>query len=295
MHETIPEKDLRILKTIEEHIFSGISRGIDLSELNILDDVNAGKGKIEELGAKIAVKNPELAVTILEIARSVYFSHSTQAEVPDFFDAVMRLGADRVKLLFFSLSLFALGKGPEARLRAAKSASIGILGRTIAEQMNLKDELVRKVETGGLLSQLGKNALLKARELGMDLSDDFIEKHEKDLALIIMDRLDLDPFLKKAIGLSVIEFDEESLSLPGIIKLAEAMTEDSFRRYGKLVLKSPMPDSSDIVTRSPGDSIRKLFTALGVEEFLEVQETPTRRQLEARGKQKKGPVGTVRG
>jgi hypothetical protein len=64
-----------------------------------------------------------------------------------------------VKALIVSLSLFVLGKGTDVRRRAAKSASIGILARTIAEQMNLKDEFIRQVEIGGLLAQLGMNVL----------------------------------------------------------------------------------------------------------------------------------------
>jgi hypothetical protein len=65
------------------------------------------------------------------------------------------------------------------------------------------------------------------------------------------------------------------------MKLAEVMVEDSFRRYGKMVLRSPLPDGDGIVFKTPGDDIRKLFMILGVEEFLEVQEVPTQRQQEA--------------
>jgi HDOD domain len=281
MKENIPDEDLKTLETIESKIFSGMHVGVDFAELNILDDVNASKHKLQELGTKLAVNNTELSVTILEIARSIYFGHSVQGYVPDFYDAVIRMGADRVKLLIFSLTLFSLGKGPAAKLRAAKSAGIGVLGRIIAEEMGLSDELVRKVETGGLLSQLGKNIFMKARELGMEISDALIENYETYFATRIIDKLRLDPFLKNAVDMSVLEFDEDSLSLVGIIKLAEALTEDSFRRYGKLVLKSAMPDKFDIVTKTPGDDIKKLFAALGVEEYLDIREVPTERQIEA--------------
>jgi hypothetical protein len=277
----IPDDVLKKLKIIEGKIFSSMNIGVEFSELDILDDVNASKRKLQELGTKIAINNTELSVTILEIARSIYFGHSVQGYVPDFYDAVIRMGGDRVKLLVFSLSLFALGKSPAARQRAAKSASIGVLGRIIAEEMNLSDQMVRKVETGGLLSQLGKNIFMKAREVGMDISDDLIENYDTYLATNIIEKMHLDPFLKNAVNISTLEFDEDSLSLVGIIKLAEALTEDSFRRYGKLVLKSAMPDKFDIVAKTPGDDIKKLFTALGVEEYLEIQETPTERQIEA--------------
>ncbi len=281
MDTVIPEEDAKVIHAIEDRIFSSMRLGFDLSELDILDDVNASKRKIEELGEKIAVSNAELAATIQEIAHSIYFDYSSHGDVPDFFDAVMRLGADRVRALVFSLSLFSLGKGPEARLRAAKSASIGILGRIIAKQMNLDDECVRRVETGGLLSQLGKNVLMKARELGADLSDEFIKKYEVYLATLLIERLKLDPFLKEAVDMSVVEFEEDSFSLAGIIKLAEALTEESFRKQGKLVLRSPLPDKNNILTRTPGDDVRTLFAVLGVEEFIEIQEVPTQRQEEA--------------
>lgn len=281
MKDTIPDEDLKKIKIIESKIFSSMNLGVDFAELDILDDVNASKRELQELGTKLAVNNTELSVTILEIARSIYFGHSVQGYVPDFYDAVIRMGADRVKLLIFSLTLFSLGKSPAAKLRAAKSASIGVLGRIIAEEMNLADEIVRKVETGGLLSQLGKNIFMKARELGMEISDALIENHATYLATRIIEKLHLDPFLKNAVDMSFLEFDEDSLSLTGIIKLAEALTEDSFRRYGKLVLKSAMPDKFDIVTKTPGNDIKNLFAALGVEEYLEIREMPTERQTEA--------------
>jgi len=284
--QALSAEELVLMEKVQERIFSSINLGVDIAELNILDDVNASKRKIQELGSKIAVNNTELSVTILEIAHSIYFGHSLQGDVPDFFDAVIRMGADRVKILIFSLTLFALGKGPEAQMRAAKSASISILGRMIAEQMGLRDELVRRVETGGLLSKLGSNILLKAREMGVPISDETITRCEMPLATAILERLGLDPFLKKAIDLSSAEFDEDSFTLAGIIKLAEALTEDSFRKYGKLVMKSPLPDSNNIVIRSPGSDIKKLFIALGIENFVEIREQPTQRQLEAAGKKK---------
>ncbi len=287
--ETIADEDLKKLNLIQSRMFSSLNIGVEFAELDVLDDVNASKRKLQELGTKLAVNNTELSVTILEIARSIYFGHSVQGYVPDFYDAVIRMGADRVKLLIFSLSLFALGKSPAAKQRAAKSASIGVLGRIIAEEMNLSDQMVRKVETGGLLSQLGKNMFMKAREVGMQISDALVENYSTYLASRIIEKLNLDPFLKKAVDMSTLEFDEDALSLVGIIKLAEALTEDSFRRYGKLVLKSAMPDKFDIVTKTPGNDIKKLFIALGVEEYLEIREIPTERQIEAakkRGEQR---------
>lgn len=274
-------EDQAFIREIEKNVFSRINAGVDLSELNILDDVNVSKRAIEDLGIKIAANNPELAATILKIAHSIYFGQNLQEANPDFFDAVIHLGSDRTKLLIFSLSLLSLEKGPEARVRAAKSASISILSRLIGEQMSIRDDLIRKIETSGLLSQLGKSILIRVKELGMEISDKFIEDHHAELAALIVERLKLDPFLVKIIDIPVVEFDEDSFSLAGIVKLAEALTEQSFRSYGKLVVKSPMPDKDGILIRTPGDMISKLFTALGVEQFVEIQENPTPRQLEA--------------
>jgi len=284
MDTKIPEKDVKIIQAIEDMIFSSMKLGFDPSELDILDDVNASKTKIQALGEKIAVSNSELATTILHIAHSNYFDHSAHGDVPSFFDAVLRIGADRVKALIVSLSLFVLGKGTDVRRRAAKSASIGILARTIAEQMNLKDEFIRQVEIGGLLAQLGMNVLIKARNRGAELSDEFIEKYKVHMATTLVDRLKMDPFIKKAVDMSVLEFDDDSLALVGIIKLAEALTEDSFRKYGKLVLSSPLPDKDEVLVRTVGDDVRRFFSILGLEEFIEIREVPTQRQKEIASK-----------
>ncbi|MBI5575589.1 MAG: LLM class flavin-dependent oxidoreductase [Deltaproteobacteria bacterium] len=276
-----PEESSRIVEEVVEKVLSGIKLGVNWSELKILEDENSSKAKIQELGAKIATKNPETSATILAIAHSIYFDHSRGGSAPDFFDAYLRLGAERIKILFFFLALSSLGKGPDGRRRAAKSAGISILGRIIAQQMGLKDELVRKVEAGGLLCQIGRNVFMKARELGMEIDDEFIDAHEVDLATRVVKKLGLDSFLLKAVDMSYVDFDEDSFSLGGIVKLAESLTENSFDRYGKLVLQSPMPDRYDVVTKSPGDVVQRHFSILGVGEYLEVREVPTPRQLEA--------------
>jgi hypothetical protein len=289
MEQALTAEELELISKVQEQVFKSINLGVNIAELNILDDVNASRRQIQELGSKIAVNNTELSVTILEIAQAVYFGHSLKGDVEDFFDAVIRMGADRIKLLIFSLTLFAMEKGPGARMRAAKSAGISVLGRMIAEQMGLRDDVVRKIEAGGLLSQLGKNMLLKAREMGLQISDETIRRCEIPLAATIHERMGLDPFLKKAIDLSVVEFDEDSFALAGIIKLAEALTEDSFAKFGKLVVRSPLPDGKVIVERTPGSDLKKVFSILGVEEYLEIQERPTQRQQEA-AKKKKPPA-----
>lgn len=84
--------------------------------------------------------------------------------------------------------------------------------------------------------------------------------------------------------MSIVEFDEDSLSLVGIIKLAEALTEDSFKKYGKLVIQSPMPDQNEVLVRTPGNDIKNLFSILDIENFLEIREVLTERQKEAMAK-----------
>jgi hypothetical protein len=270
MDDEVPEEVQKILDAVEQQVFARLNIGIDWAELEILDDVNASKRAIVELGTKLASHNPEMSATLFEIANSIYFGHNPLGKAPDFFDAVIRLGADRVKTMIFALTLFAMGQGPDARRRAAKSVSISIMGRMIAEAMNLHDYLVRKVETGGLISQLGNSVFMKARELGMPISDDIIVKYQHRLAGSIIDKLRLDPFLKQAVDLSTLEVDEESFSPVGIIKLAEALVEDSFRRYGKLVLRIAAQPEKKAATSLPVEVIRKLFQTLGVEDFFVV-------------------------
>ena len=285
--ENIPEEDLKFLTDIEGRLFSSLKLGFDLRRLNILDDVNVSRSKIEELGSEIAAYHPEISTTILRIAHSIYFSRDIKAQAADFFDAVIHMGADRVKITIFALTLFSLERSRQSRIRAAKSAGIAMIGKAIAEQMNMKEEYVGKVEAGGLFCQLGKNIFLKMRELGLRISEDFIRKYETYMSLAVINKLQLAPFLKKVVDMSSLEFDEDSLSIVGIIKLAEAVTEDSFIRHGKLVLRSPLPDEDGIVTTTPAVGIRKIFEVLGVEDFLQIIETPTQRQIEGRGRRRK--------
>lgn len=270
MEDSCLQEELKTVRVIERFIFSKVNFGIDWTELDCLADANICKEKIDAIGTEIARQNPEVFAKLLNIADTLYCRSHPAGTAPDFFTAVNRMGTDRVKTFIFALTLFSLAKGPEARMRAAKSASISALGKMIAEAMNLRDELVRKVETGGLLSQLGKSVFLKTRKLGMNVSDYIVQKYESHLAVSIIEHLNLDSSLKKTVDLSIIEFDEKGFSPVGIIKMAEALTEDSFRRYGKLVLRSPMSDVHDASTTAPGDAIAKLFAALGVSEYLEI-------------------------
>ena len=115
----------------------------------------------------------------------------------------------------------------------------------------------------------------------MDISDDFIEQYKPELSTIFVDRFELDPFYKKFADLSIMEFDEDSLAMTGIIKLADLLTEDSFRKEGKLVVRSPMPDTYNVVSKTIGADINDLFTVIGLGEYLEVREMLTQRQQEA--------------
>jgi hypothetical protein len=73
----------------------------------------------------------------------------------------------------------------------------------------------------------------------------------------------------------------------GIIKLAEALVEDSFKKYGKLVLRSPMPDTYEVLSRTPASDIKTLFAILDIEDFLEIREVLTERQKAAGAKHDK--------
>ncbi len=73
---TREEKDL--IEGVLQKVLASIDLGFDLAGLNVLDNVNASKRTIQELGTKIAVNNTELSTAILEIAHSVYFGHHVE-------------------------------------------------------------------------------------------------------------------------------------------------------------------------------------------------------------------------
>jgi hypothetical protein len=278
---TQTEDDLKIVREVGEKVFTSIHLGVDFSQLSVLDDVNASRRAIQRIGEDIGAKNPEVIGRILGVADSAYFGHYRLRDEEDFFEAVMRLGADRVKVLLLCFILFSLGGSKADRMRAAKTYSVSILARILAHDMSLAEEVVRKIETGALISQLGPSLFYKARELGMEISDDFIDRYKTELSTIFVDRFELDPFYKRFTDLSIVEFDEDSLAMVGIIKLAELLIEDSFRKYGKLVVRSPMPDDQQVLSKTIGADIQNLFGVIGVEEYLEVREKMTQRQKDA--------------
>ncbi len=138
--------------------------------------------------------------------------------------------------------------------------------------MGVHDREIRKVESGGLFLDMGKIIMIlyKIDNAHADLDEEFILKYNPYLGLKIVERFKLPEFLKEIIFSPHFRFVEDSLHLSAIVNLAYSIVDRSFKKHGKLVLQSPMPDLEGLVPSTPGSIILDQFNAIGLGKYMEV-------------------------
>jgi hypothetical protein len=75
-----------------------------------------------------------------------------------------------------------------------------------------------------------------------------------------------------------MRFAENAFSVSSIVDLAHSTVDKSFKKFGKFVIQSPMPDAEGILLSSPGSILSAQLEAVGLGSFLEVVPTLTPRQ-----------------
>jgi len=102
------QKDLGILKDIEEKVLETIHLGFDLKCLEILDDEEASSDQIELVKEKL---NQELLIRLFGRANSVYYGQLRKREISTFLAVVLRLGMAYTRTFIIASSLFSLVPG----------------------------------------------------------------------------------------------------------------------------------------------------------------------------------------
>jgi hypothetical protein len=269
--ETIPiedEKDLALLREIEEKSIKMVDLGYNFEALEIFDREETTKNEIEELQG---VLGPGIVTRLLGLGNSIYYGRLRAGKFTDFGEVVLRLGMEPSKIYILSLSLFFQNPYKEFTVLAARSFLISFLGKMLAMQMGLKEEEIKKVELGGLFLYIGKVFMvLYEHKQKTKLQESFIARYYPFLGLRIVDFFKLPEFLKEVFSFSHFRFEESSFSLPTIIDLARLTIDHYFKRYGKLVLQSPMPDKDGILVSSLGSILLNHMDSVGLGEYVEL-------------------------
>jgi hypothetical protein len=274
---TFEEKeDLEILTEIEETVIKKINLGFDPRVLEILDREDATKNQIESLKEMIS---KEIVIRLFSLGNSIYYGRLRAGKFSSFSEIILRLGMDPSKIYILSLSLFFMNPDREFISLAARSFIISILGKILAVQMGLKDEDVKKVELGGLFLKVGKVfMLLYERQRGEPLDEGFISRCYPYLGLKMIERFKLPDFLNEVLSAPVCSFTENSFSVRGMVQLAHTVVDKGFKKYGKFVIQSPMPDREGLVTSTLGSIMAAQLEAVGLGAYLEIIPTPSRKQ-----------------
>ncbi len=276
------EKDLALLQEIEEKVIRQVDLGFSFDALEILDHEDTAKSKIEELKGKLG---PGIVTRLFGLGNSFYYGRLRAGNFTNFSEVILRLGMEPSKIYIHALSLFFQNPHHDFRVLAARSFLISSLGRMLAAQMGLKEEEIRKVELGGLFLKIGKvYMLLYEHKQKTKLEESFVSRCYPLLTLRVVDFFKLPEFLKELLSFSFFRLEETSFSLASIIDLAHSAVDKSFKRHGKFILQSPMPDDDGIVMGSLGSLLINQMEALGLGNFVEVLPFLSPRQQAFRSK-----------
>jgi hypothetical protein len=262
------EKDLALLQEIEEKVIRQVDLGFSFEALQILDREDAAKNQIEDLRGMLG---PGIVTRLFGLGNSFYYGRLRAGKFTNFSEVVLRLGMEPSKIYILALSLFFQNPHQDFRVLAARSFLISSLGRMLAAQMGWKEEEIRKVELGGLFLKIGKVfMLLYEHKQKTKLEESFVSRCYPYLTLRVVDFFKLPEFLKELLSFSLFRLDETSFSLASIIDLAHSTIDKSFKRHGKFIIQSPMPDSDGIVIGSLGSILTSQMEALGLGSYVEV-------------------------
>ncbi len=272
------ETDRELLRAIKDYGTGEIRVSFGSDILNILDDPEAKASKIETVKDKL---DKEIVLRLFAVANSVRYGKLSAGSVTTFFDVVMRLGMTYIKVLIAALSIATLSRDPAYEAASARSFATSLLGRLFAQKMRFPEDDVRKVELGGLFLDVGKLVirLYYAAHPGITASSDFINRYHPYIGVALVEHMKFLPkFLVDIISPHTFTFEEDALSVAAVVDLAHNIVYESFKRNGKLVVASPLPDADGYVVSTIGSTLLDQFAALNLGQYLEIIPLPSRRE-----------------
>ena len=270
------QEDFEILREIEEKIIKKVDLGFDSHVLQVLDREDVSRSQIEALKAQLSAG---VVTRLFGLANSVHYGRLRAGKMTDFSDVILRLGLGPSKIYILSLALFFLNFRRDFTELAARSFIISFLGKMLASKMGLAQDEIREVEIGGIFLKVGKVfMLLYEHQTGRKLEDSFVSQYYPFLGMRAVEIFKLPEFLNEIISFSLMRFAENAFSVSSIVDLAHSTVDKSFKKFGKFVIQSPMPDAEGILLSSPGSILSAQLEAVGLGSFLEVIPTLTPRQ-----------------
>lgn len=275
MEET---RAFQLIETIDEHLaaFSD-NTFFDPEIFSVLDDVNIGRRELNQVQKKI---NEIIWLRLQSIASAVYSGNLRQGEVSSFYDVVSRLGTQKTKVLIMMIGMQQSSPADrDVENVFARNFSTSVMANILAQQCGFRDRSVQRAELGGLFLGIGRLVMTLYRKSmvrgAKEIDDIFIDTYHRFLAVKIIKRFALPDFLAPIILTKTVLFEENVISLPGVVYLARDMVRSSFQKYGnRLIIRCTIPRPETDVSRTIEAIIRDKFRTAGLEKYLVILRVP---------------------
>jgi len=254
-----------ILQCLEE-----INLGFDFTVLDVLDNENAMPAQIEALKDQLGTV---VSTRLYIIANSVHYGKVRSGNITKFIDVVKHLGSETTKSTAIFIALRSLAKTEELKIIFARNFATSKLSDIIARFFGLKGHIRSTVALGGLFIEMGKVLmLLYAEKEGIDLDENFIEEHYPRVGAKVIERFRLPYSLISIVDHKNFTFEKkDSLALSAVVHMAHAVVDQSFRKHGRLVVESMMPDPEGIIyANTIGANLAGQFQTMDLGQYIKV-------------------------
>ena len=260
------EEERQKADVIFDETMGKVSLGFDPEVLKILDDPESSEKEREEIKKKIS---EEIAAHLLQLGNSAYLGKISAGKIASFATVILRLGTLYVKIFIIAFALLALAKDERSKTLLAKSFSAAAVGKLLAEQLNWQKEYVQQVEICCLFSEIGKVLLFLYEKMQDEpLAADFIERYHLLIALKIAQKFELPEYIGQSLSYvfeeTSLTYSHDSLSTEGAVMMAYATVNYIFSREQCLIIRSPMPNSTDVFSLTPGRAIYNYLSSLAL-------------------------------
>ncbi len=267
------EEILNILDTIEEKMLDEETLGFSPEVLAILDNVEASNNEIEMLKFRIG---QDILMRVFNIANSVYYGSLKKGSIHTFYEVVTRLGMSHTKALIIILALQLLARDDEeVETIFARSFASSVMGKVLAQQVGMREDAAKKVELGGLFSEIGRMIIHVYKKLHAPdderIDEIFIEKYHTYLTERIIEVFALPDYLKTMVFHEGMVMEANYITQAGVMRLAVQFVYASFHKFNnRLVIEPRMLPPGQDQTVSLDYIIGEQFNAVGLGKYLRI-------------------------
>jgi hypothetical protein len=267
------EEIVNILNIIEEKMLNEDTLGFSPEVLAILDNVEASNNEIEMVKFRIG---HDILIRIFSFANSAYYGSIRKGNIHTFYEVVTRLGMNHTKALIIILPMqFLAHDDEEVEILFARSFASSVIGKILAQQAGVREDMAKRVELGGLFSEIGRMVIYVYKKL--HAPDDeridkiFIEKYHAYLTERIIDTFGLPDYLKSMVFHDGIVVEANNVTLSGIMQVAVQFVCANFSKFNDHLVIEPiaLPSGQD-QNMSLDHVIEDQFNAVGLSKYLRI-------------------------